>query len=216
MVEQFQAVLDPIIQKFTTGDHYAQVCAAKLEYFERSGAVHEDDPDYDQRMNLFLNWYLFDRDLPGVDLPPIVLYHRTEAPLLDANQQKIVTAFTKTLHSLFRMKGKALFGSGLVVKDLFSKKKYKVQNSNFDEAFSSGDVFEARLVAYDGKNYFLDGFCFHPLETAGYILDEVKKIRHQDQSRHFKFILQLSGMKLKHQRFSHVDVRHIYSEHSKF
>jgi hypothetical protein len=49
-----------------------------------------------------------------------------------------------------------------------------------------------------------------------FITGEIKKIRFQEKSRHLKLILQLAQMKLKHQRFSHIDVKHIYGFQSKF
>ena len=122
MTEAMQKRLEPVILEFTTGDYYPEVYRAKEEFLERAGVVHEDDVEFEQRMNLFMDWYLFDRDLPGVD----------------------------------------------------------------------------------------------PVEMGSFIMNEIKKIRFQEKSRHLKLILQLAQMKLKHQRYSHIDVKHIYGFDSKF
>jgi hypothetical protein len=49
-----------------------------------------------------------------------------------------------------------------------------------------------------------------------FIVNEIKKVRHQDKGRQTKLILQLSSMKLKHLRFQHIDIRHIYTLDSRF
>ena len=72
----YQKFLDPVIDEYTTGEYYREVYNAKDEYFEKAGKIYEDDPEYDQRMSVFMDWFIFDRDLPSVDLPPIKHYFR--------------------------------------------------------------------------------------------------------------------------------------------
>jgi hypothetical protein len=213
---QIQRYLDPVIEEFTTGDYYREVYAAKQEFFEKAGIVYEDDPEYDQRMSMFMDWYLFDRDLPGVDLSPIKLYFRKNKDSFPPEELTIYRDFCTTVHSIFQLKGRPWFGGGLKVEDLFSKKDYTVVETDIHQGFSRGDLFEARLVPFKGKYEFSKGFCFHPVEMESFILGEIKKVRFQDKVRQTKLILQLSAMKLRHLRFQHIDVKHIYSFDSKF
>lgn len=211
-----QRYLDPVIEEFTTGEYYREVYNAKQEYFDKAGIVYEDDADYEQRMSIFMDWYLFDRDLPGVDLSPIKLYFRKNKENLNQEDLAIYRDFCTTIHSIFRLKGRPLFGSGLKVEDLFSKKTYTVVDTDINQGFARGDLFEARLIPFRGKYEFSKGFCFHPIEMESFILGEIKKVRFQDKTRQTKLILQLSQMKLKHLRFNHIDVKHIYTFDSKF
>jgi hypothetical protein len=105
---------------------------------------------------------------------------------------------------------------GLVITDLFSNKKIKVIDSEINQGFSRGDIFEARVIPFRGGYEFSRGFCFHPVEMESFILSEIKKVRFQDKYRQTKLILQLASMKLKHLRFQHIDIRHIYTLESKF
>jgi hypothetical protein len=216
MIESMQLKLEPVIQKFTTGEYYPEVFKAKQEFFERAGVVYEEDPEYEQRMNLFMDWYLFDRDLPGVDLPPIRYFIRQETASFSPEDQKLYADLSASLHTVFLLKRFTWFKKNLVVQDLFSRKTYIVKDLKLNNAFSPGDIFEGRIFPSDGKWFFANGFCFHPVEMRSFILGEIKKIRHQEQSRHLKLILQLAQMKLKHQRFSHIDVKHVYAFNSKF
>jgi hypothetical protein len=104
----------------------------------------------------------------------------------------------------------------LVVQDLFSGKTYTVNESDMTRGFTHGDLFEARVIPFRGAYEFSRGFCFHPQDVTSFILSEIKKVRFQDRSRQTKLILQLSAMKLKHLRFQHIDIKHIYSFDSKF
>jgi hypothetical protein len=91
-----------------------------------------------------------------------------------------------------------------------------VRDAEINKGFARGDVFEARIIPFKGSYEFSRGFCFHPAEMESFILGEIKKVRFQDKSRQTKLILQLAAMKLKHLRFQHIDIRHIYTLDSKF
>jgi len=212
----YQKYLDPIIEEFTTGEYYPEVYKAKHEFFEKAGIVYEDDSEFEQRMCIFMDWYLFERDLPGVDLPPIKYFFRRNKDRFSNEELEIYGDFCRTIHSIFRLKRTTWFSKGLVVQDLFSRKSYTVNDTDVNQGFTRGDVFEARLIPFRGTYEFSRGFCFHPVEIASFIQGEIEKVRHQDRARQTKLILQLASMKLKHLRFQHIDIQRIYSLQSKF
>lgn len=207
----YQKYLDPVVEEFTTGEYYREVYGAKQEYFEKAGVVYEDDPEFEQRMCVFMDWFLFDRDLPGVDLPPIRFFFRKNKDRFTDEELGIYRDFCSTTHSIFRLKRRTWDGKGHVVHDLFSNETHTVQDAEIDQGFSRGDLFEARIIPFKGGFEFSRGFVFHPVEMEAFILGEIKKVRFQERSRQTKLILQLSAMKLKHTRFSHIDIRHIYT-----
>lgn len=201
---------------YTTGEFYPEVFKAKQEFFDQSGTVHDDDIEFEQRMSLFMDWYLFDRQIPSLGMQPITHYIRQNQPEFSEPEKVLADNLSHSIHSIFIFRGTTLFGKKLVIQDLFTKKKYRVIDPRLKHAFARGDIFEARLFVHEGKYYFSQGFCFHPVEMKSFILSEIKKIRFQDRDRHLQLILQLAQMKLKHQRFSHIDVKHIYGFDSKF
>ncbi|MGK5089378.1 hypothetical protein WDW86_17645 [Bdellovibrionota bacterium FG-2] len=212
----YQKYLEPIIEEFTTGEYYREVYHAKQEYFDKAGIVYEEDSEFEQRMCIFMDWYLFDRDLPGVDLPPIKYYFRKNKDRFTSEELNIYRDFCSTIHSVFRLKRLTWNKKGLVVFDLFSEKTQTVVDAEINRGFDRGDIFEARIIPFKDGFEFSKGFCFHPNEMESFILGEIKKVRYQDKSRQTKLILQLSAMKLKHLRFHHIDVRHIYTFDSRF
>ncbi len=212
----YHQYLDPVIEEFTTREYYPIVYQAKQEYFEKAGIVYEDDVEFDQRMSIFMDWFLFDRDLPGVDLPPIKYYFRKNKDKFTNEELNIYKDFCATIHSIYRLKRHKLFGHGLLAKDLFSNKTYTVSDPEITKGFTRGDIFEARIIPFKGNFHFSRGFCFHPVEMVSFISSEIKKVRYQEKVRQTKLILQLSGMKLKHLRFQHIDIKHIYTFDSRF
>jgi len=211
----YQKYLEPVIEEFTTGDYYREVYEAKEEYFLKAGKVFEDDSEFESRMNIFMDWYIFERDLPGVDLPPIKYYFNKNQSKFSSEEIGIYKDLCHTHHSLFQLKRKTWFTHALIVKDLFTGKKYTVNSPEMEQGFSKKDIFEARIIPYRGHFEFSQGFCFHPLEMQSFILKEIKKVRYQEKSRHTKLILQLSQMRLNQLRFSHIDVQEIYKHGSK-
>lgn len=212
----YEKFLDPVIEEFTTGDFYAEVYKAKQEYFEKAGIVYEDDAEFEQRMCLFTDWYIFDRDLPGVDLSPIKYFYRRNKERFSTEEETIYKDFCETVHSLFRYKRRTLFGNKLVLQDLFANRKYIVQATEYSDGFARGDIFEARLISFRGAYEFSKGFCFHPREMESFILSEIKRVRFQERARQIKLIMTLAAMKLKATRFNHIDISHIYSLESRF
>ncbi len=212
----YEKYLEPIIEEYTTGEYYREVFNAKNEYFEKAGVIYEDDEEFEQRMSIFMDWYLFDRDLPGVDLPPVKYHFRKHKETFGSEDLDIYKDLCSTLHSIYRLKRRTLNRKSHIVEDLFSGKTYKVTDVNLQQGFSRGDIFEARLIPFKGMFEFSKGFCFHPTEMESFILSEIKKVRYQDHKRQTKLIMQLASMKLKHARFRHIDVKFIYSFDSKF
>ncbi len=210
----YQQHLETVIEIFTTGNYYKEVYQAKQEYYEKAGVVYEDDSEFENRMCTFMDWYIFDRDLPAIDLPPIKYYFRLNKDNLSSEILNIYKDFCNTIHSIFHMR--KISGGVLYVKDLFSKKNYEVKDAEINMGFMKGDIFEARLIPFKSTFELSRGFCFHPVEMEKFILGEIKKVRYQDHARQTKLILQLASMKLKHTRFQHINIKHIYTFDPKF
>ncbi len=211
----YQKYLEPIIEEFTTGDYYREVYLAKLEYFDKAGIVYEDDREFEQRMCIFMDWYLFDRDLPGVDLTPVKYFFLKNKDSLTSENLNIYRDFCSTIHSIFKLKRFTWNRKSLVVLDLFSNQTHVVNDSELTKGFAPRDIFEGRIIHFKGNVEFSRGFCFHPSDMESFILKEVKKVRFQDKSRQSKLILQLASMKLKHIRFAHIDIKQIYKVESR-
>ncbi len=213
-MQDFQECFDLLIEEFSTGEFYRELFTAKQEYFLESGVVSEDDPDFENQMDIFMGWYLFDRPLTDHDLSPVKLYFRRNRENMDEVQLEKFTAMIDTIHSIFevvKQKGDKLF-----LREYCTRKKLEVEDDRYNLGFSKGDVFEARLIPV-GKGFcFASGFCFHPRESVRFIDSQIKNIRYQDLEQRNQLLLKLNQMKMKHLRYPHIDVSHIYTLEPKF
>jgi hypothetical protein len=216
MPEILETKLNTLMETYTTGEFYPEAFKAKQEFFEQAGTVHDDDAEFDQRMSMFMDWYLFDRKIPSLNMTPVLHFIRQNQSTFSEEEKQAFDHLSQSIHSIFIYKGNTLFGKRVIVQDLFTRKNFKVAEPKMKQAFSRGDIFEGRLFPHEGKHFFSQGFCFHPVEMKSFIANEIKKIRFQDREMHLKLILVFAQMKLKHQRFAHIDVKHIYGMNSKF
>lgn len=214
MIEKYQNCIDVITNEYTAGDYFREVYEAKKNYFENLGVIAEDDPDFENQMDVFMGWYLFDRPLEKHDLPPVFLYYRKNQSRFTPEEDTVHKALTLSKHSIFELVKQK--GNSLLLRDLSNGQKFEVQDLQFKAGFSKGDVFEARLVP-EGKGYvFANGFCFHPKEAFKFIESQMKKIREDDVAQRTKLLLKLGQMKNKQHRFPHIDAQYIYTLTPKF
>jgi len=208
--DKIQILFDQLAEVFTTGEFYSAVHSAKLEFFEKAGTVSEEDTEFEMRMASFMEWYLIDRDLPKIDLPPVSYYLREHGGHHSEEEIEILQSFTKSNQSIYEVK--KIKSDEILLVDLFKNEKFKVNLSPFTPTMTKGELFEGRLIPYQGSYFLAQGICFHPTEMRKFILGEIKKIRHMGKNHHRTLMLKLSAMKLKHTRYQHIDPKYIYSE----
>jgi len=202
-----------ILKEFSTGSYRDEIIDAKLEFYRLSGVVHEDNVLYNERINGFLDWFIFDRDLSSEDIPPVNLFFNKYKDYLDENSLALLKSFLNSTHSLFLLN--KLSKKFLYVKDLFSSKKYMVMDVSLANFIKKGDIFEGRLVPYKGRFVFLKGFCFHPPDTRNFIIREIKKVKNLDYEQRISLIMRLAMMRVKVEEYPHVEINNIYSKNPK-
>jgi hypothetical protein len=215
MHELYQKCYETLVNEYTVGDFFREVYEAKKEFFDELGIVNEEDAEFENQMDIFMGWYLFDRPLRQFDLAPVHLYYRKNLEKFSATEESLYKKLTETRHSIYELLKQK--NNLLVLRDLSTGYKVDVIDNNFNMGFSKGDIFEARLIPLEKKSFcFASGFCFHPKEAYKFIESQMKKLRQQDYSQRTKILMKLSQMKFKQQRFPHIDVDYIYTLTPKF
>ncbi len=209
----FKDCFEKVLAEFGEGQYRPEIEKAKHEFFAISGTVHEDSHYFLERINLFLDWYVFDRHLDNDDLSPLEFYWGRHLSSFSSDERDIFEGMRTFVSSVFLVK--SVNRERVKVKDLFSGETYNVMDNYVINLVNKGDVFQGRLIPLKDKNIFSKGFCFHPQETIGYIRAEIKKIKNMGHIYHTAFMNRLALMKLKTQEYSHVPVEHIYSERPK-
>ena len=207
---ELRQVFEKILKEFTEGPYRPETEKAKYEFFAVSGAIHEDHVNFSERINLFLDWYVFDRKLDAEDLTPLEFFYEKYGASFTEEEKVFFEGMNNFISSIFFVK--SVNKERVKVKDLFTGQTYKVCDNYVMNLVDKGDVFQGRLIPLKDKNLFSRGFCFHPQETVGYIKAEIKKIKNMGYVYHAAFMARLALMKLKTEEYSHVPVDHIYSE----
>lgn len=186
------------------GDLSEEILLAKEEYFQKTGKLKDKDREFDNRMNAFLLWYLFDRR--PVDLPDsaVSLYCKWLEDNGRPDEASMVRVQKNHIHSLFvHEKTK---NEEYVVRDLLTDRKYQVPENQTLLAFPKGAVFETRIFKFDDTYCFANYFIQHPLEVNASIRKQIKVIKADIHPRKPFFIkLHSYYVKWKNYRSIHID-----------
>jgi hypothetical protein len=207
---KLQDYLDKVLDTYSKGEYYDEVKRAKAEFFSRAGQVAEGSDKFEAQMNAFLDWYLYDRPLEKSQICPAKMFMFDHLDKVDTNDHVIYHDLTKSIHSLFELL--KVRGGDVFVKDLFTGEKYIVEDSEINAGFTKGDIFEGRLIKFRDKLVFGNSFVFHPKECRSFIVKEIKKVRSLESKQHLKLMHRLAMMRNKAEQYSHIDVKHIYTE----
>lgn len=210
MTTLFDEYFNRITDEFASRDRVTELKRARKEFFDTIGAVHEEDLFFETYMTAFLEWYIFDRDLPEKDLPPVRLFYRNHFKEFSDEDKKIYNGFTKARHSLFFVK-KVKEGL-LVLRDLYNDEILKIESNIVVAGFKEGDIFDAILVPFQREWHFTKSFCFHPPEAKKFIFREMKKIKNLERKILMRTVLKFKKLRLKLERYPHVSVKQIYNE----
>ena len=195
------------------------IVVAKTDYFAATGGeVHEDDRCYEQRMQAFFNWYLFDRKRPGESLAtPVEKYLREKGAELAADDKNILLGATQSRLSLYEYRGtRGIFSRparGQVrVRDAFTGEDFDVTERRQMHGLDTGDLFEARLLPIDGTFHFSTSFTYHPREVRRTLAREIKRRKKAGQAIDPRaFCWELEKMALQGERFRNVSIDAIYN-----
>jgi hypothetical protein len=193
--------------------------AAKAEYFAATGGdVHEDDRCYEQRMQGFFNYYLFDRKGGGDGSTPVQRYLRERGATLGGQDKEILMGCTSSRLALYEYRGRRTLlrrvPKGQVrVRDAITSKDFDVLERRQLHGLEGGDLFEARLVPVGSTFHFSTSFTYHPREVRRTIVREIKKRRKAgdgvSDSRALSW--ELEKMALQAERFRNVSIHAIYN-----
>ena len=157
-----------------------ELLQGKQEYFAQTGGeVHEDDRCYEQRMQAFFNWFLFDRKQADGSTP-VERFLREKGAELQGKDKDVLLGCTQSRLSLYEYRGRrGLFSrprAGQVrVRDAITGEDFDVTERRQMHGLDIGDLFEARLVPLERTFHFSTSFTYQPREVEREIRKEIKR-----------------------------------------
>jgi hypothetical protein len=214
-----QPQVDMLLQHF--GRDPADLVRAREEYFGRTGGeVHEDDRCYEQRMQAFFNWFLFDRKQPDGSTA-VERFLREKGAELPRQTKDVLLGCTQSRLSLYEYRATRGFfsrpGKGQVrVRDAITGEDFDVTERRQMHGLEIGDLFEARLVPVERTYHFSTSFTYHPREVSPVIRREIKRRKRAGAVDVRALVWELERMSLQHERFRNVSVENIYNFETPF
>jgi hypothetical protein len=214
-----QPQVDMLLQYF--GRDPADMVRAKEEYFGGTGGeVHEDDRCYEQRMQAFFNWFLFDRKQADGSTA-VYRFLREKGAELPRKDKDVLLGCTQSRLGLYEYRGTRGFFTrpkkGQVrVRDALTGDDFDVTERRQMHGLEVGDLFEARLVPVERTFHFSTSFTYHPREVFPGIRREIKRRKRAGAVDARALVWELERMSLQHERFRNVSVQAIYNFETPF
>ncbi len=199
-------VLDRIIA-FAARDE-SELVAARQEWDEKAGEVHDDNPLYEERASAFLEWHTLERPLVDGRVPAERFLSEERLDDLEGRWTDALIHSHRSILSIDRLRPDAVR-----VRDLFGGAEFDVTERRKLHGVEEGDLVEARLVAdviSPPHVLFSRVLQFHPREASA----EVRRIAAEDAASgkpRVETLFRLARLRLKAAHYSHVDAALIYS-----
>jgi len=205
----YDALIERLLDYFSTGRFEAEVTMAKTEFFEMTGGRTDNPAYFEERMCQFLDWYVFSRPLSSHDMPPVQMALHCIDFDADEAERQCYNNLAEAKHSLFEYV--KVSNKGIHVKDLFDGTKVTLRLSPPVHGFHGEEIFEARIIPHDGAYVFAKGLCFHPPQTKKFILKQVKRVRKLGPEAREELMLRFLGMRYRHDQYKHLPLDKVYS-----
>jgi hypothetical protein len=199
-------VLDDVIACYAGGEHQAEAVRARADFLEATGKVHDDEPQFEERITAFLEWYALERKMDGVGMRPVDRYRREKD--LPPEEREAAEALAASLWSLFQTL--SIEPGRAHIEDLLGGGRFIVHERRKLPGIEEGDVFEGRLVSEAGKTLFGRSFCFHPRDGAPAIRGFVAEAAKNGDAK-ADILFRLAERRLRIERYHNVHIDKVYS-----
>lgn len=203
--DSVQKALDDLLSFATETDNSSVLRQARELYFGKIGQVFEDDPDFDQRMSTFLEWYIFDYKSGGAETSTLFeKFVDSRRGSLSSEKMIFLMAIGKHTHSVFLVQYSKQ--GRIKLKDLVTGTAYWLAS---EDNLEKGDVIEKRIICIDNSCCLFNTYSLHPKQAYKPIFSEMKKMKKSGVKP--DFFVTLQAMQVKWRRSRNIKVRDIYN-----
>jgi hypothetical protein len=206
------ALLDEVIETLYarhTADADA-AAAARHDYEERRGKVHQEDELWEAWSAAFVEWFVVERVAAGAQVPPAVATWR-ELTAAGDPRAEIVRALVTSQRSLYEIR--AMARGRIELLDLLGGAVFHVDEQRALHGVDVGDVAELRLVGMTtpagGEVQFGRTFIYHPKAARAAIVERARAMRGQGASRR-DVIDHIAQLRVNVTRYRHMPVARVY------
>lgn len=206
--ESFDQLFDTVSSYFAENAELSkELVNARKEFFDITGKLAETDKNYHNRINAFLLWFTFDWRTGSTLKTPFELFLMDLRINGDRGSLKVFSELSDHIHSLFEfVKTK---DSSIIIRDIFTKSKYEINDSAYLMGISKGEFFETRIFRLNNRYHFSNYFIYHPFETKRVIIKQCKQLKKSGKSIK-PFLFSLHSSHTKWGKYRNIDIKSIY------
>jgi len=197
-------VSDELYQQHTADAEAAS--AARRDYEERRGKVHQDDELWEPWSAAFVEWFVVERVPAGDTLPPAARTYQELAAAGD-DRASAVRALLTSQRSLFEVR--ALAPGRIDLLDLLGGAQFVVSEQRALHGVEVGDVAELRLVGVGGEVRFGRTFIYHPKIARPAIVERARALLAKGGSRR-DVIDHIAQLRVQLTRYRHMSPARVY------
>jgi hypothetical protein len=202
------ALLDEVIEtlytRHTTDPEAAQ--AARREYEDRRGKVHQDDELWEPWSAAFVEWYVVERVAPRGRHPAAVATWRELAAAGDPRAD-VVRGLVTSQRSLFEIR--AMARGKVELLDLLGGAVFHVDEQRALHGVEVGHIAELRLVGIAGEVQFGRTFIYHAKAARTAIVERARAMLSGGSSRR-DVIDHIAQLRVQVTRYRHMPVARVY------
>jgi hypothetical protein len=202
----FGPYFERVAARATAERNLVEVRRARREFQELTGRFEEDEPWFEQRMTLFLEWYVLDREGP-TGLTPAEQFMVEEHAQLGDEERDVFAGFCATHRTLVRIE--RWQEARLGVTDMIGGAVWSVHQGDAMVGLQKGDLLDVRLVPFRGLLHFGQGVIFHP-RAAAETIQEILAEAHGRGLLSVDLLNLLAEQRLRFERQRNVKVRLVY------
>lgn len=207
------ALLDQVIEELYARHtaNAAEAAAARAEYEQRRGKVHEDHELWEAWSAAFVEWFVVERAASSDDLPVAA---RTYCELASAGDRRaeVVGALVTSQRSLFEVR--AMAPRRIELTDLLGGAEFHVAEQRALHGVEVGDVAELRLCGVGNEVCFGRTFIYHPKAARDAIVERARAMLAKGASRR-DVIDQVAKLRVQITRYRHMPAARVYELNSR-
>lgn len=205
---EFQEYMERLRAAFINDRYADEIKRAKEEFIAAGGELGNGVEGYQEVLDIFFDWYIFERRQSGEEFTPLQLFIRDGG--ISGEDKKIYSCFENSIHSAFVVKKAYTSAINIKVTDMFSKNKYLVDSTS-KALFEKGDIVEARLLPFAGGYRFSGAFCFYPDTICGIMKAKIKEARKKGGENSGILLAKFRKLKTIWSRCSNMDIKKVHA-----
>ncbi len=202
----FAPYFERVAARATSESRLVEVRRARRRFQELTGKFDEDEPWFEQRMTLFLEWFVFDRE--GDDgLTPAERFLVEQWDELGEEERPIFEDLCATHRTLARIER---WERGRIeLTDMLGGAIWVVHQSEPMVGLQKGDLLDLRIVPFKGTLQLGHGMIFHPRAATEAILAVLDQA-HKRGLLSTALLDLLASQRLRSERYRHAKVQQVY------